>query len=209
MMIQTSYDSIEAPQTSAALETVEETDPEGNQLQYTRRDSDGLREGVFTKMNAKGAKIEEASYKNGKLDGMRILYYPKGDTMILESYQNDLFEGIYKSFYPGGKIKMQGEYRNNTMEGTWIQYHENGQLKEEVLFSNNAENGPFKEYHPNGQLSVVGTYKDGANEEGTLKFYDEKGVHYKTMECKTGSAAPPGHRKSQRGVRKKVKDLSA
>ena len=196
-------DSIEAPQTAEALKLIQETDSDGNSLKYTERD--GVREGLFTKMNAAGVKIEETNYRNGRIVGQRILYYPKGDTMIVESYQGDSFEGIYKSFYPNGKIKMKGEYRNNTMEGTWVQYHENGQLKEEVLFSNNAENGPFKEYHPNGQLSVVGTYKGGANEEGTLKFYDEKGVHYKTMECNKGVCRTTWAQEKPKGSKKKGK----
>jgi antitoxin component YwqK of YwqJK toxin-antitoxin module len=168
------------------LETVEETDPDGNLLQFTRRDSDGLKEGVFSKMTAKGAKLEDANYKNGKLDGQRVLFYPDGDTLIVETYQEDLFEGPYKSFYPNGQLKLACVYKNNNIEGKWLQYYESGQLKEEVLFEGNTENGPFKEYHPNGQLSVEGSYKEGDNEHGPLKFYDEQGQHYKTMECDMG-----------------------
>ena len=59
-------------------------------LQFTRRDSDGLKEGVFSKMNTKGAKLEEANYKNGKLDGQRVLFYPDGDTLIVETYEDVL-----------------------------------------------------------------------------------------------------------------------
>lgn len=178
----------EATESSATvtLEKVKETDPDGNLLQFTRRDSDGLKEGVFSKMTAKGVKLEEANYKNGKLDGQRVLFYPNGDTLIVETYQEDLFDGPYKSFYPNGQLKLNCVYVNNNIEGKWLQYYESGQLKEEVLFQGNLENGPFKEYHPNGQLSVEGSYKDGDNEHGPLKFYDEQGQHYKTMECNMG-----------------------
>lgn len=169
-----------------ALETVEETDPDGNLLHFTRRDSDGVKEGVFNKMTAKGVKLEEANYKNGKLDGQRVLFYPDGDTLIVETYQEDLFDGPYKSFYPSGQLKLICTYQNNHIEGKLLQYYESGQLKEEVLFLDDNENGPFKEYHPNGQLSVEGSYKDGDNEHGPLKFYDEQGQHYKTMECNMG-----------------------
>lgn len=169
-----------------SLETVEETDPDGNLLQFTRRDSDGLKEGVFTKTTAKGVKLEEAHYSSDKLNGKRILFYPSGDTLIVESYLDDTFDGLYKSFYPNGQVKVLCTYEDNEIEGKWLQYYETGQLKEEVLFVDNAENGPFKEYHPNGQLSVEGTYKDGDNEHGPLKFFDEQGQHYKTMECNMG-----------------------
>lgn len=169
-----------------SLETVEETDLDGNLLQFTRRDSDGLKEGVFNKSTSKGVKLEEAHYKNGKLDGQRILFYPDGDTLIIETYQEDLFDGTYKSFYPNGQLKLTCTYQNNNIEGKLWQYYDSGQLKEEVLFEANAENGPFKEYHPNGQLSVEGSYKEGDKEHGPLKFYDEQGQHYKTMECNMG-----------------------
>jgi antitoxin component YwqK of YwqJK toxin-antitoxin module len=185
------------------LETVEETDPDGNLLQFTRRDSDGLKEGVFSKMTTKGAKLEEANYKNGKLDGQRVLFYPDGDTLIVETYQEDLFNGPYKSFYPSGQLKLACTYTNNNIEGKWLQYYESGQLKEEVLFEGNTENGPFKEYHPNGQLSVEGRYKDGDNEHGPLKFYDEQGQHYKTMECNMGICRTVWSQEKSKGAIKK------
>lgn len=168
------------------LETIKEKDPDGNFIQFTRRDSDGLKEGIFTKTSVKGIKLETANYHQGKLNGHRVLYYPSGDTLILETYQDGLFDGIYKSFYPSGHLKLICFYEKNRIEGKWLQYYDSGQLKEEVLFQGNAENGPFKEYHPNGKLSVEGTYKDGNNEHGPLKFYDDQGEHYKTMECDMG-----------------------
>jgi antitoxin component YwqK of YwqJK toxin-antitoxin module len=177
-------DPTEQNSTAFALEIVEETDAEGNLIRFSRRDSDELREGVFTKTAPQGIKLETANYHEGKLHGQRVLFYPNGDSLILETYENGDFEGIYKAFHPTGKLKTLGTYHQNQIEGKWMQYYETGQLKEVVLFQNGEENGPFKEYHPNGQLSVEGTYKDGDNENGLLKFYDEKGQHYKTMDCK-------------------------
>lgn len=193
------------PNAAFSLETVEEKDSDGNLLQFTRRDSDGLKEGVFSKMNTKGAKLEEANYKNGKLDGQRVLFYPDGDTLIVETYQEDLFDGPYKSFYPSGQLKLACTYTNNNIEGKWLQYYESGQLKEEVLFEGNTENGPFKEYHPNGQLSVEGSYKEGDNEHGPLKFYDEQGQHYKTMECNMGICRTVWSQEKSKGSKAKSK----
>jgi antitoxin component YwqK of YwqJK toxin-antitoxin module len=200
--------STDSPSAVFALETVEETDPDGNLLKFTRRDSDGLKEGVFNKTSAKGIKLEEARYKNGKLDGQRVLFYPNGDTLIVETYQEDLFDGPYKSFYPNGQLKMVCTYVDNNIEGKWLQYYESGQIKEEVLFQDNIENGPFREYHPNGQLSVEGSYKDGDNEHGPLKFYNEQGLHYKTMECNMGicrTVWSPEKNKENKGNAKKRK----
>ena len=203
----TNSPSQEATETLAefSLETVEETDPDGNLLQFSRRDSDGLKEGVFTKTTAKGVKQEEAHYSSDKLNGKRILFYPSGDTLIVESYLNDVFDGPYKSFYPSGQLKVLCTYEDNKIEGKWLQYHENGQLKEEVLFVDNTENGPFKEYHLNGQMSVEGTYKDGDNEHGPLKFFDEQGQHYKTMECNMGICRTVWTQEKSKGTKGKGK----
>lgn len=168
------------------LRSVEEIDLEGNRLQYAIINSTGERHGRFLKQDEAGNLLEEAEYQQGKLDGQRILYYPSGDTLIIESHRNGQFQGQYRTFYPGNQLKLQGDYIDNQMQGSWKMYYETGELKEEVTFVNNQENGPFVEYHKNGQIAVTGNYRNGNNEHGELKFYSESGQHYKSMECKEG-----------------------
>ncbi|HKK76973.1 MAG TPA: toxin-antitoxin system YwqK family antitoxin [Saprospiraceae bacterium] len=168
------------------LRQMEETDFEGNVLQYAIINSTGERHGRFLKRDETGNLLEEAEYLMGNLDGNRILYYPNQDTMIVESHVNGQFQGDYRTYHPGNQLKLEGTYIDNKMQGTWKMYYETGELKEEVTFVNNLENGPFVEYHKNGQIAVTGTYLNGDNEHGVLKFYDESGQHYKSMECNEG-----------------------
>ena len=72
------------------------------------------------------------------------------------------------------------------MQGWWYKYYPSGEIMEKVTFVDNQENGPFIEYHKNGQISVEGQYLDGDNEHGELKFFDEAGLHYRTMRCDSG-----------------------
>lgn len=168
------------------LLTVEETDFQGHVLQYAIINSTGERHGRFVKLDQEGNLLEEAQYRQGKLDGNRIIYYANQDTLIIESHMNGQFQGAYRTYHPGNQLKLEGTYIDNKMQGTWKMYYETGELKEEITFVNNLENGPFVEYHKNGQIAVTGSYLNGNNENGTLKFYDEAGTHYKTMECNEG-----------------------
>ena len=99
------------------------------------------------------------TYKNGKLDGLRSVYYPstkiaeetnylKGvkhgkyrkysekDLVILEdsNYNNGEFDGpaVYKD--PKGNIVAQGKYVNGKKKGIW-QFFENGKLVSEENMS--------------------------------------------------------------------------
>jgi antitoxin component YwqK of YwqJK toxin-antitoxin module len=174
-----------APQ-DIAVESHSKKDPDGNILSFFTRKGSDLKEGREVKTSPKGVVLEEADYFAGQLEGNRIIYTAKGDTQIVETYRHGLFEGPYRLYYPSGKLKMKGQYVANNMDGIWYQYYEGGSVKEAVTFSDNEENGPFKEYHPNGKLSVEGQYLHGDTEHGPLKFYDENGVHIKTMQCKEG-----------------------
>lgn len=168
------------------LEVVEKTDAYGNTERYTRRLDDYAKEGKYSKMSPEGNLIETANFHNDTLNGLRVIYYESGDTQIVEHYKNGMFVGPYQAFYEGGNLELEGSYAANSMEGTWKRFYPTGQLMEEVNFQDNQENGPFTEYHENGQLKAEGYYKDGDNEHGLLKIYDEQGELVKTMNCQHG-----------------------
>lgn len=168
------------------LEVVEKTDAYGNTERYTRRLDDYAKEGKYSKMSPEGNLIETANYQNDTLHGIRVIYYENGDTQIVEQYQQGIFAGPYLAYYQEGGLELEGTYTANSMEGVWKRYYPNGQLMEEVNFQDNQENGPFTEYHENGKLKAEGYYKDGDNEHGLLKIYDEAGELVKTMNCQHG-----------------------
>ncbi len=146
--------------------------------------TDSLRNGVYIRYTDKGIIAEKANYSNGKLNGVRQLYFANSDQIeIEEHYVNDNFQGPYKTFYPSGKIELEATYNNNILEGVSKKYFENGSLQEEVLFENNEENGAFVEYYENGSPEWKGTYRNGANEIGLLENYNENGELVKKMMC--------------------------
>lgn len=168
------------------LQYVESTDEFGVTSKYYQQPESGAREGWLNKFDKENRLVESAYYQHDTLHGNRILFYDDGDTMTLETYQFGRFDGPFRAWHENGKLEIKGQYRNNAMEGQWRAYYDNGQLKETVTFANNAENGPFVEYFPNGQLKAEGTYRDGDNEHGLLKVYDETGALLRTMMCQMG-----------------------
>lgn len=168
------------------LQPVEITDSTGYVIKYTRRAFDYAREGEYTRSAPNGKLLEVAHYANDTLDGLRILFYETGDTQIVETYKNGNFEGVYKAFYPNGQLELLGQYAANAMDGEWKRYYDTGELMEVVTLRENMENGPFKEYYKNGNLKAEGNYKDGDNENGLLKLYDESGTLIRTMNCEMG-----------------------
>jgi len=146
-------------------------------------DDDGKRQGTKTVKHPDGYISEKADYKDDNLHGTRLLLYKNGQTELEETYVNGMLEGSYKAYYPEGNIKYETVYTNNVLAGIFTQYYQSGQKKEEVTFSANEENGPFVEWHENGNLKWEGTYKNGNNEVGELKKYDESGRLIRKLMC--------------------------
>lgn len=153
---------------------------------YIRNKENFAKEGIYKAYDAKGQLTEEAFYKNDTLNGLRKIFFENGNVEAEEMYVNGIFDGPYKGFYEDSKPELEGNYVKNEMVGVWKRFYPTGQLMEEVTFSDNNENGPFVEYHENGKLKAEGNYKDGDNEDGELKLYDDMGVLERKMNCTNG-----------------------
>ena len=110
-----------------------------------------------------GVMIDEHYNNKGRLEGERLVYYPKGQlaeqayyvdgkqegnskvfaengTVIKDfSYKNDMLEGISKYYDAAGQLLAEGAYRNDQKHGMW-KYYENGVLTEEKDFTVYSKN---------------------------------------------------------------------
>ena len=169
------------------METIEVKNDAGVVVEvYTRNKKDFAKEGIYKAYDDEGRLTEEAMYQNDTLNGLRKIFFENGNVEAEENYTNGIFNGTYKGFYENSKTELEGNYVKNEMVGVWKRFYPTGQLMEEVMFSANNENGPFVEYHENGKLKAEGNYKDGDNEDGELKLYDEMGVLERKMNCAVG-----------------------
>ena len=170
----------------SSLEYVTYTDDLGVTEHYYRSTRNNAKQGIYKKVDKQGKLIEEANFVNDTLHGLRIIYYEKGDTQIVENYQSGYFDGPYKAYYEGGQLELLGYYVNNTMKGKWYRYYPTGELMEIVTFDANEENGPFVEFYQNGNKKAEGTYLEGDNEDGMLLLYDDEGTLVRKMDCNKG-----------------------
>lgn len=161
---------------------VEVKDDDGNLLEKYQVDKEGTRNGSYESYY-EGRLVSKANYKEGIESGKRVIFYDNGSPEIEENYKNGALEGEYKVFYETGELKLISNYQNNTIQGQVKKYYTSGQLMEDVLFVDNEENGPFMEYWENGNLKWEGTYKDGDNEFGELKKYNEEGIVIRKLMC--------------------------
>ncbi len=158
-------------------------DEDGNILEKFEITKDSIRNGTYQAFYEYGALLEECTYKMGKLEGVRKLYYPNGNIEIEEHYIDGKMNGEYKVFHESGPLELIQLYEMDNLRGESLKYYENGQLAERVVFVNGEENGQFQEYHPNGELQWEGEYLNGDNEVGLLKEYNEEGELIKKMMC--------------------------
>jgi antitoxin component YwqK of YwqJK toxin-antitoxin module len=104
------------------------------------------------------------SFVNGKLEGLRIQYYPNGKKETEKEYKGSYPHGKAKEFYENGTLEKEGEFINNKEHGTWTLYHANGQQKAILNFEDGVQNGPYFEYDEQGNLTKQYYFKKGKAE---------------------------------------------
>ena len=161
---------------------VEVKDEQGNLVEKYQVNKEGTRNGIYESYY-NGKLVSKANYKEGIESGKRVIFYENGNPEIEENYKNGALEGEYKVFYETGELKLLSNYINNTIQGKVKKYYTSGQLMEDVTFVDNEENGPFVEYWENGNLKWEGFYKEGDNEFGELKKYNEEGIVIRKLMC--------------------------
>ena len=172
--------------TSCRVKKIEEKDLNGNILKkygVLKKDF-SKKHGAYLAYYDTGELLEKSTYKNGELDGERILYFKNGNKMTTEHYNNGMMNGEYQSFYESGAIKQKGFYKNNVIENHWYNYYEKpeGQIKEDFTIKEGYINGLYKEYATNGKLITEGNKTEV---EIGLDFFDGKVTTYDSISGKS------------------------
>ena len=103
----------------------------------------------------------EENYKNGKLDGKRITWYPSGEIQLEVNYKDGKREGKTIMWYQSGEIQLEANYKDGKKEGKTTGWYQNGQKMSEVNHKNGKLDGNKTIWHENGQIKSVSNYKDG------------------------------------------------
>ena len=84
------------------------------------------------------------NYKNGKLDGLRTVYFPNGKIAEQINYVNNLKEGAYKKYIENGIIIEESFFKNNEYDGLAIFRNDSGIVVSKGLFTKGLKTGTWE-----------------------------------------------------------------
>ena len=92
------------------------------------------------------------NYSNGKLAGLRSVFYPNSKIAEEINYKNDLKEGLYKRYTESGIIIEESNYKNNEYDGlATFKDPDNGTIVSKGIFQKGKKAGIWQ-FFANGKL---------------------------------------------------------
>lgn len=145
-------------------------------------------------------KVSEGYVRNREYDGeWKYYHYNSEQIMTLENYRNGKLHGLRKVFYPSGKIAEEATYENGIKQGPYKKYSENGVVLEEATFLNDQYHGPYTLREADDKIILKGQYKNGKS-VGIWKHYKDGKVTKEENFDEKKTARP-----KQAGPRKRAK----
>lgn len=117
--------------------------------------------GTFEEFFDSGELKGTGSFKDGLVDGLRIMYNEDGTKRVERSYSAGLSHGMSSEFYEDGKLKQEGEFVKGKENGVWTIYWQNGNVKAVITFKNGIQQGDYFEYNEEGKLIKQFYLRDG------------------------------------------------
>jgi antitoxin component YwqK of YwqJK toxin-antitoxin module len=107
-------------------------------------------------------KVSEGKVVNKVFEGLwKYYHYASPAVMTTENYKNGKLEGLRTVYFLNGKIAEQINYINNLKEGAYKKYTEDGIVIEESFFKNNEYDGLAIFRDVNGNVVSKGLFAKG------------------------------------------------
>ena len=103
----------------------------------------------------------EGIVKNGKLEGIRKMYFQNGNISVERNYTNSISDGLEKEYYEDGTLKQKGVFINGKEDGIWETYFPNGQVKQRTNLKNGIVDGESTIYYSTGKILSTELGKNG------------------------------------------------
>jgi antitoxin component YwqK of YwqJK toxin-antitoxin module len=97
------------------------------------------------------------NYKNGKLEGIRKVFFEKGMIAEETSYLNGLKDGLYKKYTEKGIVLEESNFKKGKYEGMAVFRDAKGDLAAKGLFLNGGKDGMWQ-FYSNGKLKKEEKY---------------------------------------------------
>ena len=128
----------------------------GSQLTYIPN-QDTPFTGKAVSFYSNGQKKVEATFKDGKRDGLITTWYADGQ----KKWEENKRDGLATEWYENGQKKMEINFKDDKPDGLTTEWYENGQKMSEENYRNGKGDGLITTWYADGQKRYVGNYKDG------------------------------------------------
>jgi antitoxin component YwqK of YwqJK toxin-antitoxin module len=112
--------------------------------------------------NQKNNKVSEGKVVNKQFDG-EWKYYHENSPMVMttEFYVNGKLNGVRKVFYKSGKIAEETTYKSGVKDGVYKSYAENDVVLEESNYKNGLLDGQATYRDATNNITAQGIFKNG------------------------------------------------
>ena len=100
---------------------------------------------------ASPAVMTTENYKNGKLEGVRTVYFLNGKVAEQITYVNNLKQGAYKKYTENGIVLEESNFKNNEYDGLAIFRNDSGIVVSKGMFTKGLKTGTWEVFE-NGKL---------------------------------------------------------
>jgi len=124
----------------------------------------------------KSNKVSEGKLMNKLPEGeWKYYHFESNQLMTYEFYKNGKLDGIRKVFYKDGTIAEETNYKLGIKEGASKRFSEKGQLIDSHVYKNNLFDGPASYHDGLGNKMYEGNYVNGKR-VGMWKFFENNKV---------------------------------
>jgi len=125
-----------------------------------------------TIFDQKGNKVSEGKEVNKQHEGEWKFYHKESSVvMALENYKNGKLNGVRKVYYPNKSINEESVYVDGIKDGPYKKYTEKGVLLEDSVYKKGELHGPATFKNENDQIVAKGNFVNG-RKMGMWQFYE-------------------------------------
>ena len=143
-------------------------------------DAQGRKQGFWTKKDAGGKLLYQATFKNDKPVGEMKRFHPNGKIMAVLNFIEGSELSDVKLFDEGGHLVAQGKYLDQKKTGEWNSFRDSKVVSRDN-YLNGLKNGLSKRFFKTGELLEESFWKEN-KPEGIYRSYFQDGQPY--LECK-------------------------
>ena len=118
----------------------------------------------------------ELRYKDGRLNGECVWYFPNGKPEMKINYVMDTLQGESLRWYENGFVQSRSFYKDNENDSVFESYNVTGDLVKREYYRKGVRHGSVTQWYDNGELFLEGTYNEGMFDGRWIIYYADGSI---------------------------------